>query len=304
MPVPKLTVGTIAIIPLSDGVATLPVARFFPTVTAEQWETVREYLNDDGTMTLNFGSFLIHEGDSWTLVDTGWGGREGTGLGGQPGTGGLLLGALERAEVGSDAISRVILTHLHPDHIGWNTVDRDGQPEVLFKNARHVVQRQDWEHFMQPTMMEQRPVLGLCAAPLQDAELLDLVDGDQALSAGITTLLTPGHTPGHQSVLISSGDEQAVILGDVSGGPFQIVHPDWSATSDEDPVLSARTRSALFDRIERHGLKVAAGHYPFPGFGGIVRVEAKRRWQPMSGGAEHRPAANDLRNNDGAEGEP
>ena len=73
-----------------------------------------------------------------------------------------------------------------------------------------------------------------------------------------------------------------LILGDASHSPVQIVRPDFSPQYDTDPEQSARTRAALFDRIEQEGLKVAAGHYPYPGLGGIVRVEGKRRWQPLS----------------------
>ena len=94
--------------------------------------------------------------------------------------------------------------------------------------------------------------------------------------------MTPGHTPGHQSILVSSGGEKAIILGDVSHTPVQILHPDWSPTFDVDPDLSSRTRSDLFDRIEQEGLTIAAGHYPYPGLGGIVRVEGKRRWHPLN----------------------
>jgi hypothetical protein len=72
-----------------------------------------------------------------------------------------------------------------------------------------------------------------------------------------------------------------VILGDASHTPVQIVQPDWSPRYDTDPELSARTRASLFDRIEQEGLTVAAGHYPAPGFGGIVRVDGKRRWHAL-----------------------
>lgn len=131
-------------------------------------------------------------------------------------------------------------------------------------------------------MKPNRPHIGLCADPIEAAGLLDLVHGNQSLSAGISTLLTPGHTAGHQSVLVSSEGEKAIILGDASHTPVQILHPDWAPRWDADPELSTRTRVELFDRIEQEGLTIAAGHYAYPGFGGIVRVEGKRRWQPLS----------------------
>lgn len=271
---PTLRVGSITIIPLSDGATTGPVGDIFPSVSAEQWQPLREYLAPDGALPLNFGAFLIREGETWTLVDTGFGGRADS-------PGGKLLAELDRAQVRPEQITRLIITHLHLDHIGWNTVDRDGQPAVLFTNARHLVQRKDWEHFTQPEVKQQLPVIGLCAEPLQAAGVLDLIDGDRDLSAGISVLFTPGHTPGHQSVLVSSGDEKAIILGDVSHTPAQVVQPEWSPSFDNDPELSARTRAEVWERIEQHGLKVAAGHYPYPSIGSLVQVAGKRRWQAL-----------------------
>jgi glyoxylase-like metal-dependent hydrolase (beta-lactamase superfamily II) len=275
MPAPMLKAGSIIIIPVSDGSFAPPVANIFPSISAEEWEPLREYLNPDRTIPLNFGSFLICEGDDWTLVDTGFGNR-------QESPGGRLLGELEKAKLQPAAISRVIFTHLHRDHIGWNTIDHDGRPEILFKNARHVVQRKDWEHFMQPAVKEAQPSIALCAEPLEGSGLLELIDGERSISAGISAFCTPGHTPGHQSLLVSSGDEKAIILGDVAHTPAQVVRPDWSPVFDVDAVQSARTRSEVWDRIEQQGLKVAAGHFAYPSIGGLVRVEGKRRWQVMS----------------------
>jgi glyoxylase-like metal-dependent hydrolase (beta-lactamase superfamily II) len=275
MPLPTLTVGSITIISLSDGSGSRSPADFMPSVPAEKWKPLGEYLDANGHLQTNYGSFLIREGDTWTLVDTGFGNRPGS-------RGGALLGELEKADVSPAAISRVILTHLHGDHLGGNTMDIDGVPVPVFKNARHVVQRADWSYFQQDEIKQDLPLIGLCADPIEEAGLLDLIDGAQPISAGISTLLTPGHTPGHQSILISSGGEKAIILGDVSHTPVQLLHPDWSPMFDIDPDLSSRTRREVFDRIEQEGLTIAAGHYPYPGLGGIVRVEGKRRWQPLS----------------------
>jgi glyoxylase-like metal-dependent hydrolase (beta-lactamase superfamily II) len=277
MPLPTLKVGAITIVCLSDGTSLNRPGDIWPNVPAEEWasESVTQYMEPDGTLRFNYGSYLIREDDTWTLVDTGYGNRPGT-------AGGALFADLERAELRPEDIARVIITHLHGDHVGGSTVDQDGKPVPTFKNARYIVQRADWDHFQQPALKADRPVIALCADPLEEAGLLDQIDGGQSLTAGISTILTPGHTPGHQSVLVSSGGEKVVILGDASHSPVQLLRPDLSPQYDTDPEQSAQTRAALFDRIEQEGLKVAAGHYPYPGLGGIVRVEGKRRWQPLS----------------------
>jgi glyoxylase-like metal-dependent hydrolase (beta-lactamase superfamily II) len=247
----------------------------WPSVPAEAWQPYQEFFSPDGTLPFNLGSFLIREDDTWTLVDTGFGNRPDT-------RGGGLAAELQRAEVSPDEIGRVIITHLHGDHIGGNTIDVDGKPVPAFKNARYILQRADWTHYQKPDVKSTSLPIVLCADPIHEAGLLDLLDGGQALSAGISTILTPGHTPGHQSVLISSGDQKVVILGDASHTPIQVAETGWSPAFDFDPEQSAKTRADLFDRIEQEGLTIAAGHYPSPGFGGVVRVEGKRRWQPLS----------------------
>jgi glyoxylase-like metal-dependent hydrolase (beta-lactamase superfamily II) len=272
MPAPMLKVGDITIIPVSDGGFTAPPANFMPNVPAEAWKTEVEHLNAEGHVPLNFGCFLIREGDTWTLVDNGFGQAPGS-------PGGRLMGELEKAKLSPDDIRRVIITHLHPDHVGGTTVEKDGKREIICKNARHVVQRIDWEYYTQPDVMKENAYIATQAVPLKEAGLLDLIDGEQAISAGVTALPTPGHTPGHQSLLVSSGGEKAIILGDVTHSTVQLNREDWCPGFDLDMPTSARTRAAIFERIEREGLKVCAGHYPYPSIGSIVRVEGKRRWQ-------------------------
>jgi glyoxylase-like metal-dependent hydrolase (beta-lactamase superfamily II) len=275
MPLPKLQVGSITVIPLSDGTGAAAVADVMPRVSAADWAPYSEYLNADAAIEVNFGSFLIHEGEEWSLVDTGFGTWPDS-------AGGKLMGELEKTGVAPGEVSRVIITHLHGDHIGGNTVDQDGQPVPVFKNARYIVQRPDWVHFQKPEIKQGSPPIARSADPIEAAGLLDLIDGNQSISAGLSAILTPGHTPGHQSILISSGGEKAIIIGDASHTPVQIIKPEWSIMYDTDPDLAAKTRAALFDRIEQEGLTIAAGHYPYPGIGGIVRAEGKPRWSARS----------------------
>jgi glyoxylase-like metal-dependent hydrolase (beta-lactamase superfamily II) len=92
---------------------------------------------------------------------------------------------------------------------------------------------------------------------------------------------TPGHTPGHMSILITSGGEQALVLGDVAHNPVQIQEPDWVSRADIDPDLTRRTRRALIERLEREQMLVAAGHFQAPGFGRIVRLDGRRYWKGL-----------------------
>src|SRR5262249_52713459 len=129
----RLRVGRITIVPVSDGTLGMEPGRFLSGVSPERWRQEHGYLTDDGKIPLNFGCFLVEEDGAWTLVDTGIGPRPGS-----LGTG-RLDAELERLGVSPERIERVVLTHLHLDHIGWNTVDREGAPRPFFSNTRHIV---------------------------------------------------------------------------------------------------------------------------------------------------------------------
>jgi glyoxylase-like metal-dependent hydrolase (beta-lactamase superfamily II) len=110
---------------------------------------------------------------------------------------------------------------------------------------------------------------------------MELMAGEHPLTRELTALPTPGHTPGHMSILIASQGERALILGDVAHNPAQVHETDWVSRADMDPEQTKTTRRALMERLEREGMVVAAGHFPAPGFGKIVRLEGRRYWQVL-----------------------
>lgn len=268
----SIQVGALTVAALADGRLAAPAASFFPDAPASAWQDEAAYLNANGLFAMNIGCFLVREAGQWSLVDTGDGTRAGS-------YGGRLREQLALAGVAPEEIVRVILTHLHGDHIGGATEDRDGEPAMLFPRARHVLQRREWE--ARAELAAGTPHLYRCLDPVAQAGLLELVDGDVALSAGISTLLTPGHTPGHQCVLLASQGEQAVIVGDLTHSPMQLNHADWRLPAEWDAEASASSRAAVFDRAEREGLLLCAGHYPYPSMGHVLRAEQRRRWHSI-----------------------
>src|SRR5919199_116931 len=103
-----------------------------------------------------------------------------------------------------------------------------------------------------------------------------LMQGEHALTRDLTALPTPGHTPGHMSLLITSQGERALILGDAAHSPAQVYETDWVSRADMDPEVTRQTRRALVERIEREEIVVAAGHFEAPGFGKIIRLQGRR----------------------------
>jgi glyoxylase-like metal-dependent hydrolase (beta-lactamase superfamily II) len=117
--------------------------------------------------------------------------------------------------------------------------------------------------------------------PLEQLNLIEFMEPEQAITREITAVPTPGHTPGHMSILITSRGERALVLGDAAHNPTQIEEPDWVSRADMDPDLTRQTRKALIERLEREQILVAAGHFQAPGFGRIVKLDGKRYWRGL-----------------------
>jgi glyoxylase-like metal-dependent hydrolase (beta-lactamase superfamily II) len=168
----------------------------------------------------------------------------------------------------------VVFTHLHLDHV--NAAARpEGDTWVLaFPNARYLVRGSEWAHWAgknDPAGMYQDT-----EGPLR--ERVDLFDADQSIAPGVSVLSTPGHTPGHNSVVISSGAVRAIILGDVIHCPVQLDEEEWACVFDVDPALARATRDKLVAELEGSSSVVAAGHFSDFVFGRIMRGAGKRHW--------------------------
>ncbi len=200
----------------------------------------------------------------------------GVGVGPYPRYGNLrgeLPVAMGLAGIDAGSFDIVFLTHAHPDHAGW-TFDEELQ-RPRFGNARYLLHRRDWEHFGGRETVP--PYFRRFIQPLQEAGVLELIDGETEFAPGITAMETPGHTPGHMSLLVQSRGQGLVIAGDVLNSPMFVTEPELPFGSDADIARGVATRVALVDRIEAEGWRVAAEHFPAPGWGKVVRVEG-RRW--------------------------
>ena len=176
----------------------------------------------------------------------------------------------------------VVMTHLHRDHVGWNVL-REGQRYVpTFPNARYWMSRKDWETSHQPDVQPQRyPNAPTCVWPLEELGLIEFMQGEHSITRELTAVPTPGHTPGHVSILITSQGQRALVLGDAAHSPAQVEEPDWVSRADMDPELTRQTRRALLDRLEREEILVMAGHFEAPGFGRVVRLNGRRYWRGL-----------------------
>jgi len=182
--------------------------------------------------------------------------------------------ALREAGLSPDDIDTVVMSHLHFDHSGGTTRRNSGDRlEPVFKRARHVVQRREWEDATHPHDRNRASYLQENIGPLGEAGLVELVDGEVDIAPGVRVLPTPGHTAGHQSVLLGPADgPKALFLGDVVPTAVHVKLP-WVMSYDLEPARTVETKRALFTRAVTEDWLVkdhAAGRLGVDKDGGFV----------------------------------
>jgi glyoxylase-like metal-dependent hydrolase (beta-lactamase superfamily II) len=161
-----------------------------------------------------------------------------------------------------ESIDTVLCTHLHVDHVGWNTRLVDGQWLPTFPRARYVFGKTEYEHWRDHSETPDKvAVFNDSVQPIVDAGRAELITSDARVSDEITLIPTPGHSPGHISLHIRSDGAEALLTGDVAHHPCQMAHLDWSSTADSDSVQSAATRRELFSRFADRDVLVIGGHF-------------------------------------------
>ncbi|HXH11889.1 MAG TPA: MBL fold metallo-hydrolase [Alphaproteobacteria bacterium] len=272
-----IRVGNVEIMSLSDGALEFDLCNFFPTIPQELWQPYESHLTAEHHVRFNLGSYLIRSEGRTVLVDTGMGPKPAE----MPeAPWGILMDEFKAHGVRPEEVDMVVMTHLHRDHVGWNLRSQNGKYTPTFPNARYWMSAKDWEVCHQPEVQKDRfPNAPTCVWPLAELGLVELMNGEHTLTRDLTAIPTPGHTPGHMSIMITSQGERALILGDVVHNPAQVHETDWVSRADMDPEVTRQTRRTLMERLEREGITVAAGHFPAPGFGKIVRLEGRRYWQ-------------------------
>lgn len=250
---------------------------FFPDVTERDWEPHRAHhaLDEDGKFRTNFGAFVIRSEDSLVLVDTGIG--PGVGDAFKSG-GGRLPQQLARMGVNPESVTAVVTTHLHGDHVGWNLTDG----ELTFPNARYVVSQTDWDHWTEKNVLEKSAHIRSQAIPLRELGVLDLSADGYQVAPGLRVVATPGHTPGHQSLLIESDGDRGLIMGDIIHSRAQINQPEWCAGFDMDKPTAIATRKRVIEQAVRENMTLAAGHLLLDtNIGHVVEVKGQRYWSVL-----------------------
>jgi glyoxylase-like metal-dependent hydrolase (beta-lactamase superfamily II) len=261
--------------------AVLPAAR--PEALAAMTWLRPGFVDEAGRLIMSVHALLIESRGQRICVDTClgndkprivplWNRRQGP-----------FLDDIAAAGFARERMDYVICTHLHPDHVGWNTMRVDNRWVPTFPNARYVISAADWQWLDSAPVTALGDYCGDSVRPVVDAGLADLVQPGYAVTDEVSLLSTPGHSPGHVSVLIRSRGEQAVITGDLMHHPCQLGEPDWASPFDFDKELARRTRKDFIRRYADGPTLVFGTHFATPGAGRIVADGKAWRFEPDAG---------------------
>ena len=258
----SITVGDLVVQPIFDGTAVLHKDMW----TGSNWAEHQHLLNDDGTMVVPVGAFLVRVGERMLLLDAGVGDVRNDMF-----DGGRLLQSLAAVGVQSDDIDCVMISHLHSDHMGW--LESDGA--ATFSNATVHIGAADWAYFVEGEGGSKRRAERLRCIESH----VDLIDHDgTTILPGVTTRATPGHTPGHTSTVISSGDQRLIVLGDALHCPAQLTESEWQFLYDVDVDLAVQSRQALLREAEVSGTTLLPCHFPGMQAARLLPAHGQRHW--------------------------
>jgi glyoxylase-like metal-dependent hydrolase (beta-lactamase superfamily II) len=257
----------------------LPALDMFPGLTPEVlaenrgWLRQAKALDDADVLMLCFQSYIIKTPHHTILVDSCIGNEKQ-----RPGrpkwhmkTDDTYLRGLAAAGISVADIDYVMCTHLHVDHVGWNTRLENGRWVPTFPKARYVFGRSEYDYWHEQNAKTPVPPFGDSVLPIVEAKKADIVGNDFAIGDHVRILPTPGHTPGHVAFAFGKGKDSAVCSGDLMHSPLQTRYPEFSPKFDVDPQQAAATRRNFLERYCDTDTLCCTAHFPSPSAGKIRR---------------------------------
>ncbi len=263
----KWVVGDVTVTKVVELEVTGGTRFLLPQATREEIQPIAwlrpHFADEEGRLRMSIHSFIVETPDRRIVVDTclgndkkqrripHWNDRDGP-----------FLADLAAAGFPAELIDTVLRTHLHVDHVGWNTRLVDGKWVPTFPRAQYLMGRAEYEHWRSA---KDRPdmenIMADSVTPIVEAGLATMVETNARICEEISLVPTLGHTPGHVSVMIQSKGEQALITGDFMHHPCQIARPEWSTLADSDPDQGIETRRRMFQRLAGTPVLIIGTHF-------------------------------------------
>lgn len=253
---------------------TMLSAELSPEIAQQHRWLVPHFATPDGRMRISFQAFVLRSGKDTVMIDTCIGNdRERE----YPIFTNMHTSFLEDLKVAGyprESVTKVLCTHLHFDHVGWNTMKVNGAFVATFPRARYLFGRREYDHWQ---MLKRTggyhdfSHLADSVDPITQAGLADFIEPTAEITEEVRLVPTPGHTPGHVSVMIKSKGEEAIITGDMMHHPIQLAESDCVGNFDMDKEQGVRTRKEMFKRLEDKNVLVIGSHFCDPSSGYVVR---------------------------------
>ena len=269
--------GDLEVARVEEMIWTVSPRYLYAGVENERFEPYRDWLQphfsaEDFKWRLSIHTFVVRTPHHTILVDTCVGNDRNRSL---PVWNRMRTDYPQRlaaAGVVPEEVDYVFCTHMHVDHVGWNTRLENGRFVPTFPNAKYLFHRTEWEHWKETEEEIQAEVVKDSLLPVVDAGLAEMVEDGHVIEDGVRLLPTPGHTPGHCSLVLGEREDgDAVITGDLIHHPFLIAEPDWPSRVCWDPAMAVRTRRAFVERYADTATRVLGTHFAPPT---AVRIES------------------------------
>ena len=264
-------VGHTEVMVISDGVLNVPLSFSLPeTPLSEAAALFKAHGMAEGGEPVQTNVVLVKTGNDTVLIDAG------SGANFQP-TAGKLQENLEAAGITPDKITKVVFTHAHADHL-WGVLD-DFDDAARFPNASYVISATEWDFWSDPKTAESVPdwlkgmALGAARILKTIEDKVERCKAGDTVAPGLTYSATPGHTPGHMSVMVENGGQRLMIGGDVlANNAISFARPDWPIGSDFDRDRAVATRKSLLDQLVADKIPLVGFHLAWPGLGMVERA--------------------------------
>ncbi len=271
----EVTGGSRFILPDATRDACLPIEWMRP-----------HFMDAEGNLIMSIHALIVDTGTRRIMVDTCIGNDKQRSIPNWSHLQTAFLDDIAGAGYARESIDTVMCTHLHVDHVGWNTMLVDGEWVPTFPNARYLVAEKEWSYWdAVDDESEYGPILADSVRPVIAAGLMDFVESEHEICDGIRLEPTPGHTPGHVSVHIRSKGEEALITGDCVHHPCQMTRTDWCSSADYDQDQGQRTRETLLESYADRDVLIIGTHFATPTAGHIKRLEGGGYWLDVGGSA-------------------